>query len=219
MTDGTAGRDGVAPDDDADAVDAASTGETGDDAYGGVFGAFPYAFRSSDSVLFKTYALLGGLLTFVVALLFGLALVVLIGSTAGVGGGTFSFSRAFFVLVGLLLVAPLLAPVLFVARRHRRGTADRSYDARMAATGYLFVLSVYVAGVISTPEAQQQSVADSLGTVVLFGGSGIEVAFSLDPLSVVLVPLVEFFYALPRLAGLVPPLLVAFLVWSLGRGR
>ncbi len=234
MTDGTASRDddgasGAATAGDDEEWDVAVTDDgvarTGrdsaasgdDDAYGGVLGAIPYAFRSSDSLLFRSYAAVGGLLAFGIAFLFGLALVVLLGSTAGVTGGTFSFSRAFFVLVGLLLVAPLLAPVLFVARRHRRGTADSRYDARMAATGYLFVLSIYVAGIVSTPADQQESVADLLGRVVLFGGTPVEVSLSLAPLSVVLVPVVEFLYALPRLAGLLPPLLAALLIWYVGR--
>lgn len=195
----------------------AGGGTADDDAYGGLLGAFPYAFRSSDSLAFKSYVVVGGFLAFAIAFLFGLALVALIGASAGVGGGSFSFSRAFFVLVGLLVVAPLLAPVLFVARRHRRATSSAGYDARLAALGYLFLGSLYVALVISTPEAQQTALAGGLGTVTLFAGTAIELAVSLDPLSVAVVPLVRFLYGLPRFAGLVPPLAVAALVWLAGR--
>lgn len=164
-----------------------------DDAYSGLFGAFPYALRSSQSLLFKSYALVAGLLALAVALLFGLSVVVLLGATATAAGGSFTFSRAFFVFVGFLVVAPLVAPVLFVARRHRRGTSPGRYDRTLAALGYLFVVSLYVALVISTPGEQQALVTG------LFA------------------PLVQFLYDLPRLAGLVPPLFVSVLIWLAGR--
>lgn len=164
-----------------------------DDAYAGLFGAFPYALGASDSLLFKTYALGGGLLAFGITLLFGLSIVVLLGATAGVAGGSFTFSRAFFIFVGLLVVAPLLAPVLFVARRHRRGTSTGRYDATLAALGYLFVGSLYVALVISTPAEQQEAVTGPHA------------------------PLVRLLYGLPRLAGLLPPLFASALIWLAGR--
>ena len=164
-----------------------------EDAYSGLFGAFPYALVASESLLFKTYALAGGLLAAGITVLFGLAVVVLLGATATAAGGSFTFSRAFFIFVGLLVVAPLLAPTLFVARRHRRGSPDRRYDATLAALGYVFVGSLFVALVISTPAAQQETVS---------GPSA---------------PLVQFLYGLPRIAGLVPPLTVAALIWLAGR--
>lgn len=164
-----------------------------DDSYAGLFGAFPYAFRSSDSLLFRSYVGVAALLALGITLLFGLAVVVLLGATAGVTGGSFTFSRAFFIFVGLLVVAPLLAPVLFVARRHRRGNPDSRYDARLAALGYLFVGSLYVALVVSTPVEQQETVSGALA------------------------PVVEFLYGLPRLAGLLLPSVVAVLIWVVGR--
>lgn len=171
-------------DDDRPRSGAATTEAA--DAYGGLLGAFPYAFRASESWLFRLYVVLGGLAGALTALLFGLSLVALIGSTAGVGGGSFSFVRAFFVFVGLLVIAPMVAPVLFVARRHRRQRPDRRFDATLGGLGFLFLGSLYVAGVISTPAAQQEV-----------------------PTGSVLEPVVAALYALPRLAGLVPPLLVA----------
>lgn len=191
--DGTvAGTDGA--DVGCDMSDAsADTTEGSPDAYDGVFGAFPYALRSSDSLLFASYVVGGGLLALAVAALFGLSLVVLIGSTAAVAGGTFTFSRAFVVLVGLFTVAPLVAPVLFVARRHRRGTSTWRYDTIMAILGYLFVCSLLVALIISAPPALR------------------------DPPAGVFAPLIRFLYHLPRLAGLVPPLFVAILIWTFGR--
>lgn len=185
MTDDATERvgDGVASDEDA----------PGEDSYAGLLGAFPYALMRSDSTLFKTYALLGGFLAVGITLLFTLSVVVLLGGTAAAAGGSFTFSRAFFIFVGFLVVAPLLAPVLFVARRHRRSSSSGRYDATLAALGYLFLASLFVALVISTPGEQQEAVSG------LFA------------------PLVQLLYGLPRLAGVVPPLLVAALIWVAGR--
>lgn len=124
-----------------------------DDAYGGVFGAFPFALRASDSLLFRSYVVVGGLAILFTSLLVVMGLVQLMGRTAAVAGGTFTFSRAFFVLVGLLAVAPMLAPVLLVARRRRRGTvASARHDAAFGLLGYLAVLSLYLGLVVSAPD-------------------------------------------------------------------
>ncbi|GAB6860450.1 hypothetical protein ACFR97_09070 [Haloplanus litoreus] len=156
------------------------------DDYGGVVGAFPYAFRASSSWLFRSYAVVGGLLTVAVSLLFIAAVVVVIAGTTGGGGGSLTLSRSFFAVVGLFVVVPLVAPVLFVARRHRReGGSEGSYDAALAATGYLFVLSLYVGVVVSVPPAQQTTPTGTLA------------------------PLIAALYGLPQLAGLGPPLLAA----------
>lgn len=186
MSEGTAG---------ADAEAETPTDASDERSYGGLFGAFPYAFRASDSRLFRSYVVVGGLLSVVVTLLFGLALIALIGRTVGTPDGTFSFVRSFYVLVGLLAVAPLLAPVLLVARRHRRGwTVDRRYDAALAAAGYLAAVSLYLAAVISAPETLR------------------------DPPSGALAPLVAALYALPPLAGIVPPLTATALLAALHYG-
>jgi hypothetical protein len=197
-----------------DAAEAGSSGATGeavatgeppggptdeaageaDDTYDGLFGAFPYALRSSESYLLRSYVVVGGLAALSTALLFTLALVVLLGETVGVGGGQFSFVRAFFIFVGMLVVAPLVAPVLFVARRIRRGTADRRFAFTMGLLGYGFLGSLYVGAVISAPTAQQTLPANPVLAAVVGG-----------------------LYALPRLAGIVPPLLVALAVVVLAR--
>ena len=156
------------------------------DDYGGVLGAFPYAFRASDSSLFRSYVVLGGLLTVAVGLLFVTAVIVVIAGTTGGPGGTLTLSRSFFAVVGLLVVVPLVAPVLFVARRHRReGGSEGVYDAALAAAGYLFVLSLYVGLVVSVPPDQQSTPTGPLA------------------------PLIATLYGLPQLAGLAPPLLAA----------
>lgn len=123
------------------------------ESYGGVFGAIPYAIRESDSWFFKIYGLIGTLAAAVVALVVTLALVVEMGRTEVLsGGGLASFSRSLFVLVGFLAVAPLLAPTLFVARRHRLGRrVHELYDQALAAAGYVFLASIYLALLISAP--------------------------------------------------------------------
>ncbi|WP_248897949.1 hypothetical protein [Haloplanus halobius] len=165
------------------------------DDYGGLLGAFPYAFRASDSWLFRSYVLCGGLLAVAVGFLFLAAVVSVIAATTGGRGGSLTLSRSFFAVVGLLVVAPLVAPVLFVARRHRRreSRTDGQYDAALAAAGYLFVASLYVGLVVSVPPAQQTT-----------------------PVGV-LAPVVATLYALPQVAGVGPPLLAAVVVYAVHR--
>lgn len=172
-----------------------------DRSYRGLPGAFPYAFRRSDSRVFKLYAVIGGLLAAGVAVVFALALVVLIAETASAAEGTLSLMRAFFVLVGLLVIAPLVAPVLFVARRHRRaddgseGTdveaaSEATYDRRLAVSGFSFVVAVYLALIVSTPSDQQVG-TDGTGGALL-----------------------EALYALPAPAGLALPVAAALAIYA-----
>lgn len=169
------------------------------DDYGGILGAFPYAFRASDSRLFRSYVALGGVLTVAVSLLFVAAVIVVIAGTTGGRGGNLTLSRSFFAVVGLFVVVPLVAPVLFVARRHRRRRergedADGPYDAALAAAGYLFIGALYVGLVVSVPPAQQTTPTGALA------------------------PVVAALYALPQPAGVVPPLVTAALIVVLHRG-
>ena len=159
------------------------------DGYRGVLGAVPFALRSSDSWLFRSYALVSGLVALLVALLFVFGLVVLLGRTAAVEGGSLTLSRAFYVVVGLFLVAPVLAPTLLVARRHRREIArSEGYDARLALAGYLFLASLYVGLVVAVPPSAQ------------------------TPASGALAPVIEFLYSVPQPAGVLPPLFAAALI-------
>ncbi len=162
-------------------------------AYSGLFGAFPYAFRRSESRLFRLYAVVGSLLALLVALLFTFAVVVAFGNTSGATGGTFTFSRSLFVLVGFFAVGPLVGPVLFVARQHRRGRSDPRYDAAMAAMGFLFVLSLYLGAVASIPA---EFTLDG-ETVQRGAPTGL------------LAPVVGLLYALPPVASVLIPLVVA----------
>jgi len=123
------------------------------DAYGGILGAFPYAFRRSGSTLFRAYVVVGGGLAGLVAVLFGFALINVVANSLGAaaGAGTFSFVRAFFVVVGLLVVFPLIAPVILVARRHRRGGSTVAYDRALAAGGFAVAVGLYLLAVLSRP--------------------------------------------------------------------
>lgn len=175
--------------------DGGVAGEAGEPerTYGGIFGAYPYAFRQSDSRLFRSYVVVGGLLTGLVVLFFLTALVTLVANTVGTAGGTFTFVRAFYIVVGLVVVAPLAAPVLLVARRHRRSGSDDTYDGALAASGYLFVLTLYLALVISAPPGARETPAGPIA------------------------PVVEFLYGLPAVAGAVPPLVAVGLGYLLHR--
>jgi hypothetical protein len=175
--------------------DGDSQGDGGG-TYGGILGAFPYAFRASDSVLFRLYVLVGGLLAVLATLVFGIALVVQVAATLGGPGGTFTFSRTLFVLLGLFVVAPLVAPVLLVARRHRRTGSDTRYDTLLAAAGVLFVVSLYLGLVASIPPE-----------------------FTLDgevqvrpPATGPLAPVIRLLYAVPPIGAPVIPALGAALI-------
>ena len=161
------------------------------DTYGGVFGAFPYAFRTSGSLLFKSYAVVSALAALGWTALFALALVVLVAQTAVGQGGSLTLSRSFYVLVALFVVAPTIAPTLFVARTHRRAERRSArYDAALAAAGYLFLASLYVGLVMSVPPELQRASAG---------------------------PVVDVLYSLPQVTGLVPPVVAALLIYAVHR--
>ena len=157
------------------------------DSYRGVFGAIPYAIRNTDSWTMRLYGVIGAVTAGLIALVVTLALVVWMGETVGVQSGTFLFSRSLYVLAGFAAVAPLLAPLLFVARRHRRGDPVKpGYDRTLAYAGFLFLGSLYLGLVISAPA----ELRDPTGSAV-----------------------VNALYALPQLSGVVPPVAAAALVF------
>jgi len=174
---------------------------TDESTYSGVVSAFPFAIRESDSRLFTAYATLSGLLTALLTFYFGAAIAVAAANTLGAGAGTFSFVRSFYVFVGFLVVTPVVGPVLFVAREHRRGRGDARYDRRMAALGFTYMLAIYVAAVISMP-----------AEFVLDG----EIVTRPEPTGV-LAPLVAVLYAMPPLSSVLPPVLVALAMYVLDR--
>jgi hypothetical protein len=172
-------------------TDSAADGE--ERTYGGLLGAFPYAFRSSESRLFRLYTVVGGLLTLFVTLMFAISVVVLVANTTGVTGGVFTFSRAFFVFVGFLVALPLVAPILYVARHHRRreGEPIPRYDLAMALAGFGYLFALYVGLVISMPECFD---------------FGDQVQCRPAP-SGPFAPVVGLLYSLPSITGLLPPVI------------
>ncbi|MFB6206835.1 MAG: hypothetical protein ABEJ05_09965 [Haloglomus sp.] len=184
---------------DSDAVSAdvsrAAGSAADENAYSGVLGAFPYAFRRTDSRLCKLYVAVGGLLGALLALFFGFAFVVQVFNTLSGTGGTFTFSRALYLLVGLFVVGPVLAPVLLVARRHRRTGSDARYDGLLAASGILFLLSLYLFALgASTPDLRDP-------------------ASAAGPFE----PVVAALYALPPVAALAFPLAAATAIYGAHR--
>lgn len=178
---------------DDGAGDSIDSDESPEATYGGLLGAIPYAFRASDSSLLRSYVVVGILLALLVTALFVQALVVLLGGTVGTSGGTFTFSRAFFVVVALAIVVPLLAPIISTARRHRRGYGDRRTDGWIGALGYLFVGALYLGLVVSAPPELRESVEGPLA------------------------PVVEALYALPWPVAILPPTLVAIAMYVVHR--
>ena len=175
--------------------DAATVSESDRPSSGGLVRSFPQSFRASDSRLFRSYVVVAGILGLLLSLLLTFALIVWFFSTLG-SSALVTTSNALLGVVAVFVLGPLFAPVLLVARRYRRGTSDVRYDQRLALAGYLFVASLYVGLVISVPSGQQESV------------SGL------------LAPLVEFLYGLPQIAGVVPPVIAAALLWAVhGRSR
>ncbi|MCU4740648.1 hypothetical protein OB955_08130 [Halobacteria archaeon AArc-m2/3/4] len=163
-------------------------------SYDGLPGAFRFAFSRSNSWLFKLYVAVALVLAGLVTIIFVFALIVLIADTVDASDGSISLLRSFFVLVGLLVVLPILAPVLFVARRHRREIGDDTgYDRRLASTGFLFIFAVYLGLVVSTPPEQQTSVDGALG------------------------PVLEVLYGLPSIVGLVPPVVAVLVIYGTHR--
>ncbi|MFB6072661.1 MAG: hypothetical protein ABEJ88_06815 [Halobacterium sp.] len=172
------------------------------DTYSGLLSAYPYAFRASDSRLFRSYVVVSGVLGALFAFLMAGALLVLVGNTAGAQGGTLTLSRTFYVVVGLFVFLPLVAPVLFVARRHRRDAPVRErYDAALALAGYAFVVSVYL-GVVASMPAQYR-----------IDG---ELTSRPEPAGV-FAPVVEALYAMPAAASPLVPLAGALLVYAVHR--
>lgn len=155
--------------------------------------------RTSESFLLRSYAVISALVGVFIVLLVVLGMPLWIAETEGQTALNM-IGRALLPLVGLAIIAPLAAPVLYASKNRRVVGGDRRADAALGLVGYLFVASVYLALVISAP-------ADARG----------------DPPALI-APLVEFFYGLPPLAGFAPPVAgaVAIVVvqrWALRRTK
>jgi len=160
---------------------------TADGSRSVVVGAFRSAFAYTESRLLKSYVLVSALLGGLLAVLLVLALPVWVLQTAG-GSELATFSRAFLIVGGVLLLVALVAPVVSSGRRHARGTASVRADASLALAGYLFVLSLYASLLVSAPTDQRET----------------------PP--ALLAPAVDFLYSLPAVYAVAPPLLAAALI-------
>jgi uncharacterized membrane protein YuzA (DUF378 family) len=125
--------------------------------YRGLVGGLWFAFRESPSLLFRAYAVVGVLTSALVSLVVAFGLVDLIAATSGGPGGSLTLSRSFYVVVGLAVVAPLLAPVLLVARARRRGdpVPPTRYDRALGVAGFAFFLLLYVGLVVTRPPSME----------------------------------------------------------------
>ncbi|WP_135824603.1 hypothetical protein [Halorussus ruber] len=150
-------------------------------------GSFRRAYADTESRLLKSYVVVSLFLGGLLALLLLLALPVWVLNTAG-GSELATFSRAFLIVGGVLLLVALVAPVVSAGRRHARGTGNTRADVSLALSGYVFVLSLYVSLLISAPPDQREA-----------------------PPALV-APIVEFLYSLPATYAVAPPLVAAALV-------
>lgn len=165
----------------------------GERSYKGLLGSFRYSYGESDSFVYRAYVVVSALLSALLAILFALALIGVIAATLG-ASESITLVRSFFVLIGLLVIAPILAPVLLVARRHRKRLGSgRSYDTALAIGGYLFIGALYLGLLISVPPALQETTAGRLGVIV------------------------DLLYGLPSALGIVPPVLAVLAIVALHR--
>lgn len=116
-----------------------------DGTYGGLFGAFPYAFRKSESLLFRTYVLASAISGLYIAILLVLGIVVWIADPLLVG------DKALLGVVGILVLGPLVAPVLVIARRYRLGIERPEADWLFGLVGYAFFGALYTGILITDP--------------------------------------------------------------------
>lgn len=136
----------------------------------------------SDSWALKSYAVVGTLAAALVGLIVLLALPVWIQNTLGQSQSV-TFSRAFLILSGLVLVAALLSPLLYARRRERTGERSRRSDFLLGVSGYLLVGSLYLSLLISAPPGQRSTPPAVLAPVV-------ELLYGMDPTLAVVPPLV-----------------------------
>lgn len=136
----------------------------------------------SDSWLLRSYGVVSLLLAVFVVAVVILAFPVWVANSLG-SSPTITFSRAFLLLSGMLVVAALFAPVVYARRRHRRGDDSRQSDFLLAGSGYLFVFSLYLSLVISAPPSLRSEPSGVLAPVVDF-------LYSLDPVFALVPPVV-----------------------------
>lgn len=182
MTDATDSRSveddpGLDPDPGADAdADSGSsavdpTGAEVHDGTGDDSGGTSLVVRSfltvvrADSLVLRTYAVVGTLVAAFAAVLVVLAFPGWVANTVG-GTATDTFSRGFLLVGGLAVVVPLLAPMLYAARRRREGSEQRRHELLFGLAGYAVVGSLYAALLVSAPADARGTPPDFLAPVV-----------------------------------------------------
>jgi uncharacterized membrane protein YjgN (DUF898 family) len=167
------------------------------EGYRGVFGAHRFALHRARSRLFQTYVIIAGLAVALIAVLIGMGLVLLIARTASAPGGSLTLSRSFYIVIGVLVVLPAMAPILVVARRHRRQRRIATRQERqLALVGFVYLLTIYLGIVASIPAR--------------FRLDGEWVAR--PPPDGVFAPLVSVLYMIPQQLAWVLPLLGAIAI-------
>ncbi|SNZ17165.1 hypothetical protein SAMN06269185_2905 [Natronoarchaeum philippinense] len=150
-------------------------------SYSALRRALGRARRESDSRLLRSYVWVSALIGLLLVITVILALPVWIAQTIG-HSALNKISRGVLPVIVLGLLVPLFAPVVYAARNHRRGTATGRSDAALGVAGYLYVLSIYLALVISAPTEFQTEPTGALAPV-------IDVLYGLPALSSVLAPI------------------------------
>lgn len=115
--------------------------------YRGLPGAFVFALRRSESYLFKGYVLASAIVGAFATVVLLLGLVSWLASPRTPFG-----QQALLTVIAILLLLPLFAPVLIVARRHRTTGSSRRDDAALGLAGFGVVLSIWLALYVSAPE-------------------------------------------------------------------
>jgi hypothetical protein len=155
----------VEADDDVDEDESLDEDDGETTAYRGALGAFPYAFRQSDSWSFRFYWVVATLVALFIVVVFALSLVGIIASTQNQPASV-TLVRAFVLLVMVAVLLPVIGPVLLVARRHRLELpVDPSYDRGLAVGGMAFIAALYFGLIISAPGRMGPDSLDWLGIV------------------------------------------------------
>jgi len=133
------------------------------DPYSGLFGAYRYAFHQSDSLLFRGYVAVSAVVGAIVSLFLALGVISWVASPGAFG------ETALLAVIGVLVLAPLFAPVLVVARRHR---LDRDGGGRvLAVAGTGFLASIVLALFVSDPDPDVGALPAPLDGVVTYVNS------------------------------------------------
>lgn len=156
-----------------------------------VAGAVRHGLLGADAWAFRTYAAAGTLVAVFTATLVLLALPRWAAATAG-GGPLERVALGFLALIGLVLVATVLLPLLLVDRRRRGGRPQHQVAFGVAGWGY--VLSLYCMLLASAPPGLRSEPDGSLA------------------------PAVEVVYGLPRAAGVAFPIVALVVVLAVEYG-